>query len=199
MKFLWFRAGLAFRPVVLSLLIAVGVWRLGLMAATALPSSPVQSTIRVYSMQSIIVPFTVCKQSTTWTRPTPEDQAKIWNDPRYARPGVQNSHEWTHEFLLVPPDSTSIQGEIEDEAGLWTEGTFDPKCDAPQYKQNDEWVMAWILLHRVRSIRASSSLYTITVDPTSKGFQSIIFKQLAPNMTVRFVDPQGRVLEEMKN
>ena len=29
------------------------------------------------------IPFEVCAESTTWTRPTPEVQAKIWNDARY--------------------------------------------------------------------------------------------------------------------
>jgi hypothetical protein len=58
--------------------------------------------------------------------------------------------------------------------------------------------MAWILLHRVRTIQVSGAVYTIKVEPTAKGFQSIIFKRLAPNMSVRFIDQNGKVLEEAK-
>jgi hypothetical protein len=29
------------------------------------------------------IPFEVCAESATWTRPSPEVQAKIWNDLRY--------------------------------------------------------------------------------------------------------------------
>jgi hypothetical protein len=193
-RFRWFRAGLWLRPAVLILLMIVGGWRVGAMVVGAFPSSS-----QVYSMQSINIPFTVCKQSTTWTRPTAEQQTWIWNDSRYARPDVQTSYEWTHEFLLVPTDSTSIQYDMENEAGLWTEGTFGQKCDAPVYKHNEEWVQAWILLHRVRSIRAARGGYTITVEATAKGFQSIIFKRLGPDMTFRIVDTKGQVLAEVKN
>ena len=73
-----------------------------------------------------------------------------------------------------------------------------PAIDAPQYKQNDQWVETWVLLHRVRRIQAQGSVYTVTVEPTTKGFQSIIFKRLAPHVTVRFVDTKGRVLEDVK-
>ena len=189
MKFRWFRAGLALRRIIPVTLIVLGLCRLALMAA----GSPAQTVIKRTD-----VPFTVCKQSATWTLPTPEQQARIWNDPRYAGHDLKNSHEWTHDFQLVPPDSASIQGEVQDETGLWIEGVWDRKCDNEEYKHDDQWIMAWILLHRVQSITAADGVYTIRVAPTAKGFQSIIFKRLSPNMSVRFIDPQGKVLDEVK-
>jgi hypothetical protein len=140
------------------------------------------------------IPFTVCKQSTTWTRPSADQQSKIWNDPRYSAHGAK-AYEWSHNFLLVPPDSTSIQYHAENEAGLWTEGIFSPTCDKPVYKQNEDWVEAWILLYRVKKIEADGSVYTITVEPARKGFQSVMFKRIAPNASFRFVDGKGRLLD----
>jgi hypothetical protein len=182
-RFRLFRAVL-FRPVVRALLIALGVWRLTVLALAALPS-PAQT-----------IPFTVCKESTTWTRPTANEQAKIWNDARYAEHGAK-AYEWNHEFLFVPTDSASIQYHMENEAGLWTEGTFSPTCNND--KRNGEWIEAWILLHRVKNIQADGRVYAITVEPTRKGFQSILFERIAPQVSFRFIDLNGRLLDEVKH
>jgi hypothetical protein len=184
-RFRLLRVMLPIRPAARLLLIAFGFWRLASLAVSAHPL-PSQS-----------IPFTVCKESTTWTRPTASQQAKIWNDARYSDHGA-NAYEWNHQFLLVPPDSTSIQYHAANEAGLWTENTFSPTCDDAKYKHNDEWIEAWILLHRVKSIQADGSGYTITVEPTAKGFQSIVFRRLEPTMSFRFVDINGRVVDEVR-
>jgi len=181
-----FRIASLSRPVVRLVLLALGLWRLTSIAASA------------YPLPSQAVPFTICKESTTWTRPTASQQAKIWSDARYADHGAK-AYEWNHQFLLVPPDSTSIQYHAGNEAGLWTEDTLSPTCDDATYKHNDEWVGAWILLHRVKNIQADGSVYTITVEPTAKGFQSIIFRRIAPKMSFRFVDVKGRMLDEVRN
>jgi hypothetical protein len=185
-RFRLFRIALLFRPAVRLLLIALGFWRLTSLAVSA------------HSLPSQSVPFTICKQSTTWTRPTASQQAKIWNDARYSDRGAK-AYEWNHQFLLVPPDSTSIQYHAGNEAGLWIENTFSPTCDDAKYMHNDEWVEAWILLHRVRHIQADGSVYTITVERTAKGFQSIIFRRIAPTTSFRFVDVKGRMLDEARN
>ena len=174
------------RPRVRLVWIALGLWRLTSLAVSA------------YPLPSQAVPFTICKESTTWTRPTASQQAKIWSDARYSDHGAK-AYEWNHQFLLMPPDSTSIQYHAENEAGLWTEDTFSPTCDDAKYRNNDEWVGAWILLHRVKNVQADGSVYTITVEPTAKGFQLIIFRRIAPEMSFRFVDVKGRMLDEVRN
>ena len=184
-RFPLLRVASLFRPAVRLVLIALGLWRLTSLAVSApLPSQT--------------VPFTICKESTTWTRPTASQQAKIWSDARYSDHGVK-AYEWTHQFLSVPPDSTSIQYHAGNEAGLWTEDTFSPTCDDAKYRHNDEWVRAWILLHRVKNIQVDGTVYTITVEPTAKGFQSIIFRRLAPKMSFRVVNVKGRMLDEMRD
>ena len=185
-RFRLFRIASLFRPAVWPVLIALGLWRLTSLAVSA------------YPLLSQAVPFTICKESTTWRRPTASQQAKIWSDARYSDHGAK-AYEWNHQFLLVPPDSTSIQYHAANEAGLWTEDTFSPTCDDAKYKHSNEWVGAWILLHRVKNIQADGSVYTVTVEPTAKGFQSIIFRRLAPKMSFRFVDVRGRMLDEVRN
>jgi hypothetical protein len=185
-RFPLLRVASLFRPAARLVLIALGLWRLTSLAVSApLPSQA--------------VPFTICKESTTWTRPTASQQAKIWSDARYSDHGAK-AYEWTHQFLLVPPDSASIQYHARNEAGLWTEDTFSSRiCDEAKYKHNDEWVEAWILLHRVNNIQADGNVYTIAVEPTAKGFQSIIFRRIAPKMSFRFVNVKGRMLDETRN
>ena len=46
------------------------------------------------------VPFDICAESTTWTRPSPEVQAKIWNDPRYSA-FARDAYAWTHNIFVV--------------------------------------------------------------------------------------------------
>jgi hypothetical protein len=69
----------------------------------------------------------------------------------------------------------------------------------PSTSTTNEWVGAWILLHRVKNIQADGSVYAITVEPTAKGFQSIIFRRIAPKMSFRFVDVNGRMVDEVRN
>ena len=49
------------------------------------------------------IPFEVCAESTTWTRPTPEVQAKIWNDARY-KDEAGTAYAWTHNFIALEPE-----------------------------------------------------------------------------------------------
>ena len=48
------------------------------------------------------IPFDICAESTTWTRPTPEVQAKIWNMPRYDA-SDRTADAWTHDFIVDYP------------------------------------------------------------------------------------------------
>jgi hypothetical protein len=179
-------ADVPFRTTIRILAGAVGIWGLTSLVAVGAFAVPAQT-----------IPFTVCKESATWTRPTASQQARIWNDRRYAEIGAR-AYEWTHDFLLVPPDSASIQYHMENQAGLWTEGISSPTCNND--KRGDEWIEAWILLYRVQRIDTDSNVYTITVEPTAKGFQSILFRRTsASNATFRFVDANGRLIDEARN
>src|SRR5689334_15919841 len=70
--------------------------------------------------QQTTVTFDVCAESVGWTRPSPDVQARIWNDPRYKEVGAA-AYEWTHNFVWSEPDSGSISYHSQDLSGLWTD------------------------------------------------------------------------------
>jgi len=66
------------------------------------------------------VPFDICAESITWTRRSPEVQAKIWNDPRYSN-FARDAYAWTHNFSVVlDPESTNELGYLSNLSGLST-------------------------------------------------------------------------------
>jgi hypothetical protein len=141
------------------------------------------------------IPFDICAESTTWTRPTPEVQAKIWNDSRY-KGYARTAYEWTHNFLVTPADSASIAYHLQNVSGLWT-APSEPfnKCPEKTGSNGYQWIEAWVLLHRVKEVTHENNTYTIVVEPTGQGFQSIFIRRLNPSAVVRFVTPDGKELE----
>jgi hypothetical protein len=140
------------------------------------------------------IPFDICAESTTWVRPAPEVQAKIWNMGRYEG-FPHDPYEWTHNFLFVP-NSASIAYDLRNLSGLWTAPPPGPCHSAENPQQREyEWIEVWVLLHRVTQIRHDDNTYTITVAPAGAGFQSIMFRRLNPSAVLRFVTPDGKELE----
>jgi hypothetical protein len=145
------------------------------------------------------IPFEVCAESTTWTRPSPEVQAKIWNDLRY-KDVAGTAYAWTHNFIVIDdPMSASIPYHLMNTSGLWTATpeTFS-KCYSGQKtpRSGYEWIEVWSLLHRVTQVRHDNNTYTITVEPIGKGFQFLFLRRLNPSAVLRFVTPDGKELEK---
>jgi hypothetical protein len=144
------------------------------------------------------IPFQVCGESTTWVRPSPEVQAKIWNDPRY-KDFARDHYTWTHDFLVIlDPESTNEHGYLSDLSGVWTaipDQVMD-KCSSSNTRRSGyEWIEVWSLLHLVKEVRREANTYTITVEPLSRGFQWIFIRRLNPSAVLRFVTTGGRELE----
>ena len=142
------------------------------------------------------IPFEVCAESTTWTRPSAEVQAKIWKDARYGN-DARTAYDWTHDCLVSDPESASIPYHMENISGLWTARTNPGEChsaDKP-HRSGFEWIEVWVLLHRVVQITHDNNTYTITVEPTGRGFQSVLFRRLNPSVVLRFVTPDGKELQ----
>lgn len=162
------------------------------------------------------VPFEVCIQANTWLRPSPEVQAKVWDDPRY-KSFAREAYEWTHDFFVFSdPQSTSVHGEFSKLSGVWTalpwqvadvlryddnaiaawtathEQAVD-KCPSP--RSGYEWIEVWSLFHRVRQVQRDNNTYTVTVEPTVAGFQMIYIRRLDRSAVLRFVTPDGKELE----
>lgn len=162
------------------------------------------------------VPFDVCVESTIWLRPSPEVQAKVWNDPRY-KSFARDAYEWTHDFFVfTDPQSTSPHGEFSKLSGLWTAlrwqvedvlryddnaiaawtATHEQAVDKCASARNGyEWIEVWSLFHRVRQVERDNSTYTVTVEPVIAGFQMIYIRRMNPRVMLRFVTPDGKELE----
>src|SRR5437868_3796021 len=110
--------------------------------------------------QQSTVPFDLCAESVAWTRPSPEVQAKIWNDPRYRDVGAA-AYEWTHDFVSSEPDSASITYHAQNLSGLWTDLRENrcPRRDG----ERDRWTEVWALNYHVVRIDLSGPAYTVTV------------------------------------
>ena len=146
------------------------------------------------------LPFEICSQSTTWVRPSPEVQAKIWNDPRY-KDFARTAYAWTHNFLVVlDPESTNEFGYLSNLSGIWTAESIEAagQCSAMggPGRSGYEWIEVWVLLHRVKEVRHENNTYTITVEPIGKGFQFLFLRRLNPSAVLRFVTPDGKELEK---
>jgi len=143
------------------------------------------------------VPFEVCSESTTWTRPSPEVQSKVWNDPRYTG-FARDAYVWSHHFLVVSdPESTNEFGYLSNLSGLWTANSKETvnKCSGGTRRSGYEWIVVWSLLHRVVSVSHDANTYTVTVAPVGQGFQSIYIRRMNTSAVLRFVTQGGRELE----
>ncbi|HEY7171304.1 MAG TPA: hypothetical protein VH417_10690 [Vicinamibacterales bacterium] len=144
-----------------------------------------------------MVPFELCAESVVWTRPSPEVQAKIWNDPRYAGVG-ETAYEWTHDFVLNGLDSASLTYHSQNLSGLWT----DPQGNRclNRDSEHDRWTEIWALNYHVVRIDLNGPTYTITVTRRGRGYEIIQFRRPdslgAATATLRFVDDGGKVLAE---
>jgi len=133
----------------------------------------------------------------TWTRPAPEVQAKIWKDARYGD-DARTAYDWTHDFLVSDPESASIPYHMENISGLWTARTNPGECHSANkpHRSGLEWIEIWVLLHRVKEIRHDNNTYSITVEPTGRGFQFVVIRRLNPSAVLSFVTPDGKELEK---
>jgi hypothetical protein len=151
------------------------------------------------SAQPTAVLFTVCAQSTSWTRPSPDVQSKIWSDNRFKEPGAE-AYEWAHNFLPMEPDSASLAYDSQNLSGLWTEL---PQSQCPRRdEERDEWSEIWALNYYVTRITLDGLVYTVTVEPRKTGYEIIQFRRpsslVAALTTLRFVDEGGTILDQWR-
>ena len=173
-----------------------------LLAACAAPT-PVPTVANVM-VQGEQVPFEICGESATWTRPTEgEQKAKWWDTGRYA--GGDDKvikYPWTHDFF-VAYGNASGEYDIINLSGLWTlAGNVRSKCIEPDRQDavlKLEKAEVWVLLHRVKGIRRVGTDYYIVVEPTEKGVQFVQFsrpQQQVP-LTLHFVTENGQEVEKI--
>jgi hypothetical protein len=144
------------------------------------------------------VPFDICAESTIWTRPSSQMQARIWNDARY-KDFARDAFAWTHNFLVIDDfQSVRVTVTLTNLSGLWTvKPLWLYKCYLDQQRQGFNWIEIWSLLHRVKEIQHDANRYTVIVEPSGKGFQWIFVPRLRLNQkaVLRFVTRDGKELE----
>jgi hypothetical protein len=162
------------------------------------------SLVLTKALAAETIPFDICAESTTWARPSPQIQAKIWNQGRYSGSGPMDYY-WTHNFVVLDdPLSASGFDHLHNLTGLWTAVSQGfGKCDERVEPNPFQWIEIWVLLHYAKAVTYSDTTYTITVEPTGKGFQVILIRRLNPKLVrgqftgvLRFVTPQGKELEK---
>jgi hypothetical protein len=143
------------------------------------------------------VPFEVCTESSTWTRPSPELQAnKIWKDTRYKGFG-KDAYAWSHDFLVID-EQMNVSGilAVTNLSGLWTVKTqWLHKCYLDRQRDVSSWVEVVLLLHRVKEIQYDAKTYTVVVERSGKGFQWFFIRRINGPGVVRFVTPEGKQLD----
>jgi len=148
--------------------------------------------------------FDVCGESTTWGRPTEQEQnATWWTFGRYAGGDEKViKWPWTHNFF-VAYGTASGEYDITNLSGLWTlPGDVKAKCFEPQ--RHDailklQTAEVWVLLHKVKSIKRLDTSYAIIVEPTGKGVQFVQFarpERWLP-LTLHFVTKNGQEIEKI--
>jgi hypothetical protein len=172
-------------------------------------SAPTETTANKPTVSGIAaqgeqIPFEICGESTTWIRPTEEEQkAKWWDFGRYAGGNDEViKYPWTHDFF-VAYGNASGEYDIINLSGLWTlAGEVRSKCIEPDRQDailKLEKAEVWVLLHRVKSVRRVGTDHYITVEPTEKGGQFVQFarpEQQVP-LTLHFVSESGQELEKI--
>jgi hypothetical protein len=186
------------RTNVLSMILVTVV----LLAACAAPIPvPTVANIMVQGEQ---VPFEICGESVTWTRPTDgEQKVKWWDNGRYAGDNDEViKYLWTHDFFVAYGHASS-EYDLTNLSGLWTlADNVRSKCIEPDRQDRIlklEKAEVWMLLHRVKAIRRLDTDYYLVVEPVKKGAQFVQFarpEQLVP-ITFHFVTENGQDVENI--
>jgi len=149
------------------------------------------------------VPFEVCGESTTWVRPSEEEQASKWGAGRYAGANEEvTKYPWTHDFFVVY-GGASIEHDIENLSGLLTlQGGERAKCFEPE--RHDailklQTAEVWALLHKVNNIKRLDTSYVIVVEPIQRGVQFVQFPRPTEwlPLTLYFVTTDGKEVEKI--
>jgi hypothetical protein len=171
------------------------------LAPTIPSASPAAAEILA---QGAELAFKVCGESTTWMRPSEQEQNdKWWRSERYSSADEQVvQYPWTHDFFVMYGHGSSTY-DILNLSGLWTLSTdVRARCLEPERQDailRLQKTELWLLYHRVRQIKRIGSAYVIIVEPSESGVQFVQFarpEQRVP-LTFHFVTEDGQEIERI--
>jgi hypothetical protein len=180
-----------------------------LVACTPPMPAPAETTANKPTLSGVAaqgepIPFEICGESATWTRPAEEEQeAKWWSSGRYAGGNEELiKYPWTHDFL-VAYGNASGEYDLINLSGLWTlAADARSKCTEPERREailKLQKAEVWVLLHQVKSIRCMDTDCYIVVEPTERGVQFVQFarpEQQVP-ITLHFVTENGQEIDKI--
>jgi hypothetical protein len=145
------------------------------------------------------VPFVICIEDPTWTRPTVEQQMEhLGRDPRYRFQCMQYllSHPiWKNDFLQYP-GGASAEGMMKILGGLWSARFVVREDNLCRNRQRDVSIghqaEIWLKYHQIISLKRRGHDYFVEVEPANRGFQAVDF--LRPDrcpISFYFDTPQG--------
>jgi hypothetical protein len=148
------------------------------------------------------LPFEVCGESTTWVRPSEEEQNAKWRTYKCTDEQCEQNikYPWTHYFFVVY-GSASIENSLENLSGLWTlQGEERAGCYERERHEavlRLETAEVWVLLHRVRQVKHLGAFYAIVVELTERGVQFVQFPRSAEKvpLTLYFVTADGQQID----
>jgi hypothetical protein len=124
------------------------------------------------------LPFAVCEQSDTWTRPTLDQQReRIWTLARYAGRDEASFHATFDEPVFTWEGGNSEMFDSWPLHGLWSaqdQRVEDPCAQGYEVAQG-RYVDVFLLTYRAREVVLRGSMYEVTVEPGERGFQHIEF------------------------
>jgi hypothetical protein len=135
------------------------------------------------------VPFSVCANLSDWQRPSVSDQQKLLtSDPRYAgaldaeplRSMSQNL--WSHPVISFTTYGLSARTEPLNFSGLWqVADQLWTTCYASTEGDRintGELAEAWLINHRISSLRWENERYVLVVEPANTGVQVVQFTRV---------------------
>ncbi len=178
--------------------------------------NPSKSKNYIAQVQGTNIPFEVCFNSDTWTRPSPIEQANAYKrSSRYSYHNITpqdvvNNPLWT--VNLIPWSSSGsigalLMSDYRIHSGLWTvrddnNSAFDCADKVNNFRSNPSAksttkIVLWVISHKVKAVKWQNSGFTLVVEPSNTGFQEIIFDKRKPHpetLTFNVVDTKGRFL-----
>ncbi|MEX1253536.1 MAG: hypothetical protein WEE64_04270 [Dehalococcoidia bacterium] len=154
------------------------------------------------------LPFAVCQQSDTWTRPPLDQQrASIWSLARYAGRDEASLRATFDEPAFTWEGGNSELFDSWPLHGLWS--TQDQRgvepCAADGEVAEGRYVDLYLLTYRARAVALRGSTYEVTVEASERGFQHIEFSnELYPSggppiaYSIRIVTDSGEHLGSFK-
>ncbi len=153
------------------------------------------------------VPFEICLQNPTWTRPTEEEQREtVWRDPRYASAGeeaLKTHPRWVENFVLYGGGARD-EGLLLEWGGFWKgdehiERRQGGLCQERQYAVSvGRQIEIWLKYHHVLRIQRLGKTYVLVVEPRARGFEVVDFVRAEGEPLVFiFVTPEGKELRRI--